>query len=88
MSIGRGYKGSGQCQWGSRALIMRPTEEGKKILLCREVLILIDRSVPPEGSEADRLRPGLEGVGRNLTCTLQGPGGSQVAANHLSQPTE
>src|SRR4029434_3328005 len=40
---------------------MRPTAAGKKLLRWREVLVLIDRSLLPEGSGTRSLCPGWEG---------------------------
>lgn len=51
----------GQCQWGSLTLVVRPAAEGKNLFLYREVLVLIDRSLLPEGSDSNRLYPGWEG---------------------------
>lgn len=62
---------------------MRPAADGKKLFLWREVLVLI------RGECHKQFVSGVGGVGHNLTCTLQGPGGVQVlerwkiAANHL-----
>src|SRR4029434_9324174 len=45
----------------SRALLMRPTADRKKLLWWREVLVLMDRSLLPEGSVTRSLCPGWEG---------------------------
>src|SRR4029434_1242603 len=45
---------------GSRALLMRPAADGKKLHWWREVLVLMDRSLLPEGSVTRSLCPGWE----------------------------
>ena len=40
--------------WEFRALLTRPSADGKKLLLWREVLVLMDRSLLPEGSGWNR----------------------------------
>ena len=54
-------RGNGIGQWGSRALLIRPTADGKKLFLCWEVLVLMDRSLLPEGSVSNSFCPGWEG---------------------------
>ncbi|AWP07991.1 putative gastrula zinc finger protein XlCGF57.1-like, partial [Scophthalmus maximus] len=45
----------GQCQWGSLNVLLSPAAEGKKLVLWREVLVLMDHSLLPEGSITNRL---------------------------------
>jgi len=56
---------------------MRPPAEGKKLFLWHEVLVLMDRSLLPEGSGSKSLS-GMGEVSCNLACTPQGPGGVQI----------
>jgi len=59
----------------------------KKLFLWHEVLVLMDRSLLPEGRGSNCLSC-VTVVGYNLSGLLQGPGreqvqeGSQIAANH------
>ena len=56
---------------GSRVLLMRPTAIGKKLFLWRELLVLMDLSLLPEG------RDSKEFVFRGGSWRLsQGPGGT------------
>jgi len=71
VSIGAGN------QWGSRVLLMRPVAMGKKLFLWREVLVLMDHKLLPEGRDSVFMS-GTGGVDYNLTCSPQGPGGEQV----------
>ncbi len=45
------------CEWGSRALLMRLVAEGKKLFLWCEVLVLMECSLLPEGSDSKCLWP-------------------------------
>ena len=38
-----------KCQWGGQALFKRPVAEVKKLFRWREVLVLMERSLLPEG---------------------------------------
>lgn len=46
---------------GLRALLIRLVADGKKLFLWREVLVLMDRSLLPEGSDSKSFCPGWEG---------------------------
>ena len=46
--------------WEFRALLMRPAADEKKLFLWREVLVLMYRSLLPEGSGWNRVCPGWE----------------------------
>ena len=50
-----------ECEWESLALLKRPVADGKKLLLWCKVLVLMDRSLLPEGSSWNREWPGWEG---------------------------
>ncbi len=58
-----GWRANSQCHLGSQALLMRPAAVGKKLFLCCEVLVLMDRSLLPEGSDSNSLCLGWEGSG-------------------------
>jgi len=79
--------GSGRVQWGSWVLLTRPVAVEKKLFLWREVLVLMDRNLLPEGRDSEYMSGGR---GRPQSyCSPQGPGGVQVlerwqiAADHL-----
>ena len=57
-------RGMRQCQWGTWALFRRATAVGKKLSLCLEVLVQMDRSLLQEGSDSKSLCPGWEGSTR------------------------
>ena len=60
---------------GSRALSMRPIAAGKKLVLWREVLVLMDC----RGKYLKEFVTRVGGVGHNLTCTPRtGPINSYV----------
>ena len=44
-----------QWGWWSWDLLRNPTEEGKKLFKWREVLVLMDRSLLPEGRVPNKL---------------------------------
>jgi len=51
-----GEPGSGhEGQWRNRALFMSPTADGKKLSVWREVLVLMDLSLLPEGRHSNSL---------------------------------
>ena len=66
-----GNGGGVKSQWGSGALVVRLTAEGKKLYLWHEVLVLMGRSLLPEGGvqtvcvpgERDRLQSFLPASG-------------------------
>ena len=49
-----------ESQGGFRALLIRLVAEGKKLFMWREVLVLMDLSLLPEGSGSKSLCPGWE----------------------------
>ena len=59
-------------------MFKRPVAEGKKLFRWREVLVLIERSLLPEGRGFEQFVSRLGGVGHYLPCPPQGPGGVQV----------
>src|SRR4029434_10201237 len=53
------------------ALLLRPTAAGKKLVLWREVLVLMDRILLPEGRTSKSLLPGWEGSATILPARLR-----------------
>lgn len=53
--------------------------DGKKLFLSPEVLVLMDRSLLPEGGGQNQSMTWTGGVGYDLTCTPHSPGAVQVA---------
>ena len=60
-----------ECQWESLALLKRPVADGKKLFLWCEVLVLMDRSLLPEGSSWNREWPGWEESATNFLTRLR-----------------
>jgi len=45
-------------QWGTRALFLSPTANGKTLFVWREVLVLMERILLPEGRDSHSVCPG------------------------------